>query len=191
MFVPGEFGQTEAAVAAAEQSAGARYCPEVIAKAKDLGRQGVETYWACRTAEAMDLLAQAQNRAMTAKACTPGAMPAEGTCIIRLRDLNFAFDSAELTASGKRNIDAYLGVFKQFPSMKVEVGGHTDDTGPDDYNQTLSENRAKSVADYLRSKGITDQIRRVVGYGETKPMVPNNSKANRQKNRRVEVVVCE
>jgi outer membrane protein OmpA-like peptidoglycan-associated protein len=69
--VPDEFGQTEAAIASAENSEGAKYCPEKIARAKALAKEGVETYWACRTAEAMDLLSQARQLAKEAEGCQP------------------------------------------------------------------------------------------------------------------------
>jgi len=69
--VPDQFGQTEAAIASAENSEGAKYCPEKIARAKALAKEGVETYWACRTAEAMDLLFQARKLAKEAESCQP------------------------------------------------------------------------------------------------------------------------
>jgi len=69
--VPTMFGETEAAIAAAERSPGAKYCPEKIAKAKELAERGVKTYWACRTAEATDLLAEAQKLAKEAEGCQP------------------------------------------------------------------------------------------------------------------------
>jgi outer membrane protein OmpA-like peptidoglycan-associated protein len=69
--VPDEFGQTEAAIASAENSEGAKYCPEKIARAKALAKEGAETYWACRTAEGMDLLAQARKLAKEAESCQP------------------------------------------------------------------------------------------------------------------------
>src|SRR4030043_1351756 len=71
--VPPQFGETEAAVAKAENSPGAKYCPEKIAKAKELGKKAVETYWACRTAEAWELLAQARSLAKEAEGCKPPA----------------------------------------------------------------------------------------------------------------------
>jgi outer membrane protein OmpA-like peptidoglycan-associated protein len=194
--VPSEFAQTEAAIAKAERSAGARNCPDTIKEAKELARKAVETYWACRTAEAMDMLAMARSLAMTAEACR-GTMaapppPPAGQCLVKLQDTNFAFDSAEITPGGKAIIDAYVDIFRTEPKFRVEIGGHTDDVGPEDYNQQLSEKRAKSVADYLVSQGVSrDRIARVIGYGETKPMVPNDSPYNRARNRRVEVLVCE
>ena len=73
IWAPAEFGQTEAAIASAERSAGAKYCPEKIARAKELGKQAAEIYWICRTAEAMGLLAQARNLAKEAESCRPPA----------------------------------------------------------------------------------------------------------------------
>lgn len=73
--VPSEFGQTEQVILQAEQSSGARYCPDKIAKAKELGKQGAETYWACRSEEAMKLLAEARQLAKEAEGCQPPPPP--------------------------------------------------------------------------------------------------------------------
>jgi len=73
--VPTEFDQTEAAIAQAEQSSGAQYCPEKIARAKELAKKAAETYWACRTDEAMDLLAEARKLAKEAEGCRPPSPP--------------------------------------------------------------------------------------------------------------------
>ncbi len=73
--VPGEFDETEVAIMKAEKSAGAKYCPEKIAQAKELAKKGVETYWACRGEEAMKLLADARKLAKEAEACQPPPPP--------------------------------------------------------------------------------------------------------------------
>ena len=73
--VPTEFDQTETAIAQAEQSTGAKYCPEKIARAKELAKKAAETYWACRTDEAMDLLAEARKLAKEAEGCRPPSPP--------------------------------------------------------------------------------------------------------------------
>ncbi len=69
--VPAEFGQTEAAIAQAEKSQGAKYCPDKIAKAKELAKKAAETYWACRTEEAMGIFADARQLAKEAEGCQP------------------------------------------------------------------------------------------------------------------------
>jgi outer membrane protein OmpA-like peptidoglycan-associated protein len=74
--VPEEFAETEAAIAKAERSPGAQYCPEKIAKAKELAKKGVETYWACRTKDAMALLAEARAVAASAEMCQAPPKPA-------------------------------------------------------------------------------------------------------------------
>ena len=73
--VPAEFGETEAAIAQAEQSQGAKYCPEKIVRAKELAKKGAETYWACRTDEAMGLFADARRLAKEAEGCQPPPPP--------------------------------------------------------------------------------------------------------------------
>jgi outer membrane protein OmpA-like peptidoglycan-associated protein len=73
--VPTAFGETEVAIAQAEQSQGAKYCPEKIARAKELATKAAETYWACRTDEAMDLLAEARKLAKEAEGCQPPPPP--------------------------------------------------------------------------------------------------------------------
>ena len=85
--VPSIFDETEDAIALAEKSPGAKYCPEKIAKAKELGKKAAETYWACRTAEAMELLAQARSLAKEAEGCKPPA-PAPSTRHLQHRHLH-------------------------------------------------------------------------------------------------------
>ena len=74
---------------------------------------------------------------------------------------------------------------------KIEISGHTDSVGEDDYNKGLSERRAKAVFNFFRENGIAKDRLVSVGYGETKPKVANDTKENRAKNRRVEFKVVE
>ena len=75
--VPDEFGQTEATVQKAEESPGAQYCPEKVAKARELGKKGVEVYWACRTKEALGLLAESRKLAEEAMLCKAPPKPSK------------------------------------------------------------------------------------------------------------------
>jgi len=95
--VPGEFGQTEAAIASAENSEGAKYCPEKIARAKALAKEGAETYWACRTAEAMDLLAQARQLAKEAEGCQSPPRPSADTTPPTVTSFSIPARSSSLT----------------------------------------------------------------------------------------------
>ncbi len=74
-------------------------------------------------------------------------------------------------------------------SLMLDIDGHTDSQGSDELNQTLSENRAGSVRDYLVSQGVEESRMKVTGYGETKPVADNTTAAGRAKNRRTEMTV--
>jgi outer membrane protein OmpA-like peptidoglycan-associated protein len=78
---------------------------------------------------------------------------------------------------------------QQNPGIKIEIGGHTDDKGSDDYNLTLSEGRAQSVKDYLIEKGIAADRMTAKGYGETEPISSNATDQGRAENRRVEFTI--
>jgi outer membrane protein OmpA-like peptidoglycan-associated protein len=80
-------------------------------------------------------------------------------------------------------------VAKSCPTRTIEIGAHTDSDGPDVYNQDLSERRARAVVEYLVREGVAGTNLRAVGYGESRPLAPNDSPANKQKNRRVEFTV--
>ena len=76
--VPDDFGQTEAAIARAEQSPGAQYCPEKIARAKELAKEGAEVYWSCHNTESSRLMAEARHLAEEAESCGPAAAVRSG-----------------------------------------------------------------------------------------------------------------
>ncbi|CDF79204.1 OmpA/MotB family protein [Formosa agariphila KMM 3901] len=103
--------------------------------------------------------------------------------------VTFATNKADLTAKAKENLDAIAEVFIEFPDTNLLVEGHTDNTGNDAYNMTLSEKRAQSVVTYLKSKGVTGDRFDVTAYGETKPRFDNATEEGRTKNRRVEIGV--
>ncbi len=90
---------------------------------------------------------------------------------------------------------AELGILKKLlvenPSLKVEISGHTDNTGSNQLNQTLSENRAKAVVEYLVTQGIEQSRMRYAGYGESQPIATNETAEGRQKNRRTEFKILE
>ena len=101
-----------------------------------------------------------------------------------------ADDSVEAVVEvAKTNLEKVAGVFVKYPETNLLIEGHTDDTGPDDFNMELSKKRAYSVSDYLTSKGVSSSRMSVKWYGETQPKVPNTSEANRAQNRRVEVAI--
>lgn len=104
----------------------------------------------------------------------------------------FAFDSAELKDTALAELNEAANILSARSELiLIEVAGHTDSIGDEDYNQGLSERRAQSVADYLVSRGISRNRLQVVGFGETRPKVPNTTPENRAQNRRVVLTVLQ
>lgn len=103
--------------------------------------------------------------------------------------VNFAFNSADLTSEARTNLDKVAEVFTEFPDTDLLIEGHTDSTGDENYNMSLSKKRAQSVSSYLSSQGIASSRITVKGYGETAPRFDNATKDGQAKNRRVEIGV--
>ena len=103
--------------------------------------------------------------------------------------VNFDFNSAALTTVSKSNLDKLAGVMVQYPDTNINVYGHTDSKGTDEYNLTLSQKRANSVIDYLVSKGIARTRLNAMGMGEKDPIATNETEAGRAQNRRVEFAI--
>ena len=84
-------------------------------------------------------------------------------------------------------LDAIVKMMVENPTFKLKIGGHTDDVGNDGANMTLSQNRADAVAKYLIAHGVAPNRVAATGYGETKPVSSNKTKAGQARNRRVEL----
>ncbi|MEO7307536.1 MAG: OmpA family protein [Ferruginibacter sp.] len=104
---------------------------------------------------------------------------------------NIFFETAKskLLAKSFPKLNEVVTILNENPTYKVQIDGHTDDVGKDDYNQGLSDERAASVKAYLVSKGIAESRLSSAGYGETKPVADNKTAAGRAKNRRVEMTL--
>lgn len=107
--------------------------------------------------------------------------------IANINNIFFDFAKYDLKSESFLELDRIIKMLKDYPDVNLQISGHTDIVGTDQRNQKLSENRAKSVVDYLTSKGIDSKRLKSVGYGATMPVVPNDSDFNRAKNRRVEL----
>jgi OOP family OmpA-OmpF porin len=177
--IPTEFNQTEIAIAQSEKSQGAKYCPDKIAKAKEIAKKGIETYWACRTDEAIKLLADARQMAKEAEGCQPPpppppppptpSPPAPPTppppppplppcpppfpmvMVIEKMTLRvfFEFDKSILTEADLKELPKAVVFVKKYPGAKIKLDGYTDNVGTEEYNLKLSERRAEAVMDYL------------------------------------------
>jgi outer membrane protein OmpA-like peptidoglycan-associated protein len=104
-------------------------------------------------------------------------------------NITFATNSADLNASFLEVLGGVTKVLKEFDQTVVEVAGHTDSTGTDEYNQGLSQRRSESVSQYFTSRNISSQRLITVGMGETRPVADNGTANGRQANRRVEITM--
>ena len=104
-----------------------------------------------------------------------------------LKQIQFEFDRYALLPVSFPELDKLVSILNDRMSWKAELNGHTDDVGSDDYNLELSKNRAQSVGEYLKSKGISADRLIIHGYGKQKPLVQSKDDAARTLNRRVEV----
>jgi OOP family OmpA-OmpF porin len=112
---------------------------------------------------------------------------------IRIRDpFKFRFNKTELDPAGDPILEAVLQVLRDHPEIRhVRIEGHTDNVGGGDFNQRLSEGRAASVRQWLVSHGIESGRLRSIGYGQTRPVAPNDTEDGRRNNRRVEFHIEE
>jgi len=108
-----------------------------------------------------------------------------------LEDVNFEFDKAVLLPEAYRKLNIAVRMLKENPQMVVEVGGHTDNVGTDNYNYSLSDERSKTVREYLVSQGIEPNRIISKGYGENRPVAPNDLDEGRAINRRTEFTVIK
>lgn len=113
-------------------------------------------------------------------------VPIEKNAIITLNNVFFDFDKATLKEESFPELSRLVKTLSSRVSMTIEVDGHTDNTGPDEYNLYLSERRAKAVANYLIEQGVENSRIEVKFFGETQPVESNNTREGRRKNRRVE-----
>jgi outer membrane protein OmpA-like peptidoglycan-associated protein len=113
----------------------------------------------------------------------------EGIVVELSSSILFGFNSSDLSAEAKTNLDKMVTVFQTYPDTNIEVQGHTDSKGSEAYNKTLSEKRASVVSNYLVSKGVTTSRINIVGYGESAPKYENETADGMAKNRRVEFMI--
>jgi outer membrane protein OmpA-like peptidoglycan-associated protein len=122
----------------------------------------------------------------------PGAIVervGEGIQVTFQSGLLFDFDSDRVKSDAAQNLRNLSSSLDKYPNSSLLIVGHTDAVGSDDYNQTLSERRARSTAMYLASQGVSAARLQTVGRGETEPVSTNEDETGRTRNRRVEVAI--
>jgi outer membrane protein OmpA-like peptidoglycan-associated protein len=109
--------------------------------------------------------------------------------IVSMSDVLFDTGRYSLKPGAREKLAKVAGILLAYPGLNIEVGGYTDNVGGDQMNQTLSENRAGSVRDYLVQQGVATNSLSSRGFGNTLPVASNDNSAGRQQNRRVELLV--
>ena len=107
--------------------------------------------------------------------------------LVNLPDVTFAVDSTAISPQMRNTLDGVAQSMVNYPNSLIDVMGHTDSTGSEQYNLDLSKRRADSVANYLTSRGVSRARIETIGYGEAYPVADNTTEAGRAENRRVEI----
>src|SRR5690606_531437 len=115
----------------------------------------------------------------------------EGINVTFNEDAGVYFDTnkSDVKGTSATTLNRLVGILKEYPDTNILVEGHTDSAGPDDYNMTLSQQRAQSVTNYLVANGISKGRLTTNWYGESQPKADNSTSAGKAKNRRVELAI--
>ncbi|UCE87257.1 MAG: OmpA family protein [Deltaproteobacteria bacterium] len=117
----------------------------------------------------------------------PAAVPDPCAGVVRLQGIEFGFDRDEVTSDSAVVLDVAAEILQDCAQLDVQIHGHTDWTGPEEYNQGLSERRAESVKRYFIGTGVEERRLSAQGFGESDPVAPNDTRDGRARNRRVEL----
>ena len=195
--------EAEAARAQAEQQQAALQAQQEQANAQAAAAQVAAEDAARRTQEAQNQLAEAEqqkNEAVRQKEEMRARLVAQLNQVLQTRDsarglivsmpdVLFDFNKYTLKPEAREKLAKISGIVLAYPDLKLDVEGHTDAIGSDEYNQKLSEERASSVRGYLVSQGLKPDSISATGLGKANPVADNSTAKGRQLNRRVEMVV--
>src|SRR3990170_65334 len=192
MYYHKELPAAERAVEAARAAGKDKECPAEFAAAEKMKNEAYDIYLACRTAEGIAKANEATARAnalcprkveaprpapvmapppAASPMMAPVPAPKADVKFIVLEDVHFDFDKSTLTKEGVEVMERNIRVLKENPETKVRVAGYTSASGTEDYNQKLSERRAKTIEDYLvKEGGIAPERLTKIGYGEKRPV---------------------
>ncbi len=113
----------------------------------------------------------------------------EGIVVEFSSNVLFGFDESNLSYDAKTNLNKLVNILNAYPDTDIEVQGHTDSKGSQEYNYNLSQQRASAVSGYLVSQNISSRRLSVVGFGEASPKYQNDTESGRAQNRRVEFLI--
>jgi outer membrane protein OmpA-like peptidoglycan-associated protein len=183
----------QAASLAAQQQAQAQ-AETARQAAEDSERQKEEAQRATQEAERARAEAVQQKEAMRARllAQLNQVLQTRDTVrglVVNMPDVLFDFNKFALKPAARERLARVSGIVLAYPDLKLEIEGHTDNIGSEEYNQTLSEKRASTVRDYLVSAGVSDANVIARGLGKSDPVADNSSASGRKLNRRVEMIV--
>jgi outer membrane protein OmpA-like peptidoglycan-associated protein len=195
-----QIGQTRAQLEAqAREVAQARQAAE--ARAREVEQARMETEAKAReaeqariqaaTAQTQATAAQAQTAALSKELTDLKGKQTERGVVLTMGDVFFSIGKADITPGAQRSVDKLAEFLKKYPNRNLVIEGHTDNTGREDANLTLSQKRAEAVKDLLVAKGVSSDRIGTRGYGVKYPLVSNDTPSGRQQNRRVEVVVLD
>ena len=179
--------ELKAARADAEQARTAAEARARDAEAK--AREAEQARLQAEQARAQADAEQAKNAALLKELSELKGQQTNRGLVLTVGDVLFATGKAEVAAGGMRSIDKLAAWLTKNPTRNLLIEGNTDNTGPEDFNLRLSQQRADAVRDALVSRGVGADRIATKGYGPKYPVVANDTAAGRQQNRRVEVVV--
>jgi OOP family OmpA-OmpF porin len=187
--VEAEEARTAAEARARDAEAKAREAEQARMQAEQARMQAEQARMQAESARAQADAEQAKNVALLKELADLKGQQTNRGLVLTVGDVLFATGKAEVAAGGLRSIDKLAEFLKKNPTRNLLIEGHTDNTGPEDFNLKLSQQRADAVKDVLASRGVGADRITTKGYGPKYPVVANDTAAGRQQNRRVEVVV--
>ena len=175
--------EEEAKKAEAEKLAALEAQKKAEAEAAEKARLEEEA----KKAEAEKLAALEAQKKAEAEAAKKEELKNKIANLFKLENIEFNVNKSTLTQKGQNTVNKLAAILDEYTSVNIEIAGHTDSDGSATYNQKLSQSRVDTVKSKLVGKGINASRLTAKGYGETKPLVPNTTRANKAKNRRVEI----
>jgi outer membrane protein OmpA-like peptidoglycan-associated protein len=176
-YAPQEMREMDQAIAEAKAYGAEKKCPNDYKEVVRMQQEVYETYYSCRTFDAIQMALAVTDKAMTL--CGRKGWVLEG--------VHFDFNKWEIKSQFVPILKNVLSVAKNNPELEFRLEGHCDIIGTEKYNQWLSEKRASVVKDYLVNKGIDEKRLSTKGFGFHKPIAGNDTEQGRARNRRVEI----